>query len=224
MPDYLNSFQTSLMSVWEYVYEHVPAIIAAIIVIFVGWVIASFVGRLIEQGLNSLSFVNKAGEALFGEAVSRAGLRVNVGKFIAVLVQIFVIVVFLVVAFDILNLSAIQEFFADVLDYIPRIVVAAIILVGSAFVANVVEKVVIGATKATKLTAAYFAGTIAKWSIWVIAILTALDQLRLETFFLEQLFGAVTFGVMIAIGLAFGFGGKDLAERALDKFFSDAKK
>ncbi|MDD9868245.1 MAG: hypothetical protein OXU73_02865 [Candidatus Campbellbacteria bacterium] len=219
-----QSFGESFSDVWGYVLSYVPSIIAAIIIFFIGWVIAIFVRKYVAHGINAIPGVSSAAETIFGEALRRAGMRLDIGKFIGVLVQLFIVVVFLVVALDVLNLDAITQFFTQILAYIPSVIIAAVILVGGAFIADIVERVVVGATKATRLRAAQFAGTISKWAIWIFSIFIALDQLGVSLTFITPLFQGVILALAIALGLSFGFGGKDLAEKWLQKFFSDSDR
>ena len=126
---------------------------------------------------------------------------------------------FAVVALDLLNLNAINVFFSQVLAYIPRIIIAAIIIVVAAFIADIVEDVVKSATRATKLKSANFAGMVAKWAVWIFAVLEAVQQLGISLGFINGLYNGLVLTVSIALGIAFGFGGKHVAEKFLNKIF-----
>ena len=119
---------------------------------------------------------------------------------------------------DVLGLSQVTEFLRSVvLTYIPQVIVAALILLVAAVLADVVYRIVGGAARAAHLPSAGFLGGIAKWAIWVFAILAALFQLGIAGVFIQTLFTAFVGMVAIAGGLAFGLGGKEAAGRFLDK-------
>ena len=213
----VNSFSDSFIGVSGYVSDTVPSIIIAILIVFIGWVIGSIVAKLVARGINSVSVITKTIDTIFGESFRRAGMNLDFGKFIGILVEIFIIVIFAIPALDLLGLNAINVFFTQVLTFIPKIIIAATIVVLAAFIAEVVEDIVVGATRATKLKSAKFAGLLAKWSIWVLAIIAALQQLNISLDIIFRLFEGLILAISIAIGLAFGFGGKNAAERLIDR-------
>jgi hypothetical protein len=65
------------------------------------------------------------------------------------------------------------------------------------------------------------AGTVAKWAIWITAIMAALTQLGIATSLLQTLFAGVVIALSLAFGLAFGLGGRDAAARTIEKIRSD---
>lgn len=214
-----DAFSESFSNVGTYVSNVVPVLILAIIIAFVGWALGSFVGKYVAQGINSVRAITNTVDAILGESFRRAGMNLNFGKFIGTLVELFIIIVFAVVALDLLGLNAINDFLSQVLAYIPRIIIATAIIGVAAFVAEIVEEVVVGATRATKLKSAKFAGLIAKWAIWIFAILEAVQQLGISLAFINGLYNGLILTVSIALGLAFGFGGRNAAEKFVDKVF-----
>ena len=101
----------------------------------------------------SLSIIDESlAKAGLTEVLSRAGIQLNVGKFIGGVVQLFIILVTLVAAFDIVGLSGINRYLSEqILEYIPNVMVAALILIAGVVIAEFVKNFVKGATKATKL-------------------------------------------------------------------------
>jgi small-conductance mechanosensitive channel len=150
---------------------------------------------------------------------------VQIGK----LVKWLVFLVLLVAAFDVLNLEQVNDFLREVvLTYLPRVVVAVLILLAGAVVGDTIARVAEGSARAAEMPSAGFVGSFARWSIWVIAILTALDQLGIATVFVQTFFTGVVVAVSLALGLAFGLGGQDAARRAIERlekrFKSEEKK
>ena len=129
---------------------------------------------------------------------------------------------FLVATLDVLGLQQVNIFLQDVvLTFIPQVIVAALILLVAAVVADAVQKLVVGAAKAAQVQVAHFLGGLARWSIWIFALLIALSQLGIADFFAQTLFTGVVIALSLAIGLAFGFGGQETATRFLDKLRKD---
>ncbi|OGF49502.1 hypothetical protein A2W40_03855 [Candidatus Giovannonibacteria bacterium RIFCSPHIGHO2_01_45_12] len=212
----------SFQVLWGGVVAFVPKLIVALVVFIIGWVIAVALGKVVVQMMRSLK-VDMALRSLgMEEAVSRAGMKLDSGAFVGGLVRWFFILVFLLAAVDVLGLSQVTEFLRSVvLAYIPQVIVASLILVAAALLADVAYNVVSGTARAAGLPSAGFLGGVSKWAIWVFAILAALYQLGIAGPFVQTLFTAFVAMVAIAGGLAFGLGGKDIAARFLERLRSD---
>lgn len=212
------SFQTLRMGIMSVL----PRLLTAIVLFIIGWVIAVSLGRLVAQIIRALK-VDTALESLGAkELLSRAGFKLNSGGLIGNLVKWFFIIVFLMAAADVLGLQEVTAFLRDiVLLYLPNVIVAAFILITAALLADVVQRVVRGSAHAAGVTAAGFLGGVARWSIWVFAILAALYQLGIAGPFVQTLFTGFIAMVSIAGGLAFGLGGKDAAGKFLEKLRAD---
>jgi small-conductance mechanosensitive channel len=84
-------------------------------------------------------------------------------------------------------------------------------------VANALQKIIVASAKAGHVKSAELLGRVTKWAIWIFAILTALITLGIAPQLLQMLLTAIFAGGALAIGLAFGLGGKDVAARLIEK-------
>lgn len=202
----------------------VPNLVVAIVIFIVGWLVGIGIGRVVEQIVNALR-VDQALKATGLEKVLlRAGFALSSGKFLGTLVKWFFIIVFLVASLDVLRLGTVNLFISDVvLGYLPQVIVAVLILLVAAVVAEAVRRVVEGSAKAAQLRAAGFLGKVAQYAIWIFAILAALAQLNVATAFVQTLFTGVVIAVSLALGLAFGLGGQKAAENYLERLRSEIK-
>ncbi|MBU2109617.1 hypothetical protein KKB71_01495 [Patescibacteria group bacterium] len=214
----------SFQQLWGGVIGFIPKLIIALIIFIAGWIIAVALGRLVSQIIRALK-VDKVLQAIGAEsALLKAGFKLDTGAFIGGLVRWFFIIVFLVAAIDVLGLDQVNAFLRDVvLLYLPNVIVAALILVVAAFIADVVKKLIVGSAKAADVPSANMMGGVAKWAIWVFAILAALYQLGIAGVFAQTLFTGFVAMLAIAGGLAFGLGGKDAASQYIDRLRKDIK-
>ncbi len=104
-----------------------------------------------------------------------------------------------------------------VLIYVPQVIAAIIILVLAAVVAELAKNVVVASARAAGAHSVYLMGSIAKWAIWILALLAALSQIGIAAEFAQTLFMGIVIGLSIAFGLAFGLGGKDAAADYIGK-------
>lgn len=212
----------SFQNVWSGVATFVPKFVIAVIIFLIGWVVAVALGNIVGRIVRSLK-VDRALQSLGAEEpLARAGYRLDSGGFLGGLVRWFFIVVFLIAALDVLGLSQVNVFLSNVvLGYLPNVIVAALILIVAAFVADVMHRVILGSAKAAEVPSAHMMGGVTKWAIWIFAILAALYQLGIAGVFAQTLFTGFVAMLAIAGGLAFGLGGKEAAGRYVERMRRD---
>lgn len=207
-----DTLSTSLLAVWYGVVEFVPTLLVAVIVFAIGWVLAALAEKLVEEIFKALRIDSALKAAGLDEVMQRAGHKLNSGVFVGSLVKWFVIVVFLVVSFDILHLNEVNMFLREVvLSYLPSVIVAVLVLMVSVVIAETVQKFVVASARAAHVKTATFLGKVAKYAIWVVAILTALHHLGLDGGPLNTIFIGLVAALALALGLSFGLGCKDAA-------------
>ncbi|OGG70058.1 hypothetical protein A3F27_03260 [Candidatus Kaiserbacteria bacterium RIFCSPHIGHO2_12_FULL_53_13] len=214
--------QSSFTGLWLTVAQSLPAILMAVVIFVIGWIIGVVLYRVVVQVVKALRIGDALRAAGLETAAREAGFNLDVGRFLGTLVKWFVIVVFLVAALDVLGLTRVTIFLQQVvLLYLPQVIVAVLILILAAFVAEVVKSLVAGSARAAGAHAANLAGAVAKWAIWLFAILAAINQLGVATEFVQTLFTGLVVALALAFGLAFGLGGKDAAARTIERVRSE---
>ena len=202
--------------------QFIPKVILALVIFIAGWVVGSVLGEVVAKIIKALRLDALLESAGAKGLLNKAGFALNTGAFIGGLVKWFVIVVFLVTALDVLGLQAVNRFLTDVvLGYIPQVIVATLILVVAAVLADLAQKVLAGGARALDSKSSAFVGGIARWAIWVVAILAALNQLGIAGGMMQTLFTGLVAMLALAGGLAFGLGGKDAAARYIEKLRSE---
>lgn len=210
-------FTRSLQNVWYGVIDFVPSLVIALVVFAIGWVLAALVERLVESILKALKLDAALKSAGFEDVVKRAGYSLNSGHFVGVLCKWFVIVVFLMASFDVLGLDRVNSFLSQVVNYLPQVIVAVFVLMIAAIVGNVMHRVVVASSKAGHIKSAEFLGKVTKWAIWIFGILTGLITLGIAPALIQMIVTAIFAGAALAIGLAFGLGGKEVAQKWIEK-------
>ncbi|MCX6819820.1 MAG: hypothetical protein NT019_00825 [Candidatus Adlerbacteria bacterium] len=210
--------QQSFYNLLWNVVNFLPNLLFAIIIFVIGWFLAGWIGWLITEAVKALKVDHALRTAGVGDVVTRAGYQLNSGVFLGTLVKWFVILVFLMASLQVLGLVAVTYFLQSiVVNFLPNVIIAVLILLAAAVLAEVVQGVVVGAARAAGITAAGFAGTVAKWAIWIFAILAALEQLQIAQGILQTLFTGVVVALALAFGLSFGLGGQEAAARFIEK-------
>ena len=198
--------------------QFLPKLLLAIIIFIAGWVVGSVLSDVVSKIVKAIKVDAILESAGARGLLEKAGFNLNTGAFLGGLVKWFIIIVFLVAALDILKLEAVNTFLTNVvLGYIPQVIVATLILVVAAVLADLTQKVLTGGARALDSKSAGFVGGVARWAIWVVAILAALNQLGIAGQMMQTLFTGLVAMLAIAGGLAFGLGGKEEAAQVLKK-------
>ena len=214
---WIETLASSLRELWLKVTDFLPELIGALIVLIIGLIVAAGLGKLVERIIYYLRLDTLMKQAGLEAYLQRANIRLNAGHFLGQLVYWFFIVVFLLAASDILGFTALSTFLKDVLNYIPSVIVAALILLTSLVVANFLRGLIKASVMGAKLHAARTLGTIAWWGMVVFGFLTALVQLGVAVQIINTLITGLVAMLALAGGLAFGLGGRDHASQWLSK-------
>ena len=201
----------ALIDLWEGFLAFTPKLIGAIIVFLIGWVIAAAVGRIIAEILKKLNVNRVFEKGGMKEALRKAELKVDASSFIGAIFKWILVIVFLLVAVEILGLTQFGAFLTNVLNYLPNVIVAALIFVVAVIIADILEKIVRAAVESAKVGYAGLVGLIVKWSIWIFAIFAILYQLKIAAGLIQTILSGIIGLLVIAGGIAFGLGGKDVA-------------
>lgn len=211
-------FNASLQNLWWGLVQFAPKFIIAIVFFIVGWVLGSLIAKALEQVFAALKIDSLFKSIGADDFFRRAGMTLNTGYFIGQVVKWFVIIVFLLPSLNLVGLNDISAFLQySVLGFLPRVIVAAFILIIATVLSEALSKTVIASAKSMNLTSANMLGAVTKYVIWVFAFIIALGQLGVAEYYMSVLFTGVI--AMLALGgaLAFGLGGKDHASRFISK-------
>lgn len=212
-----TSVSGSLLDVWGRFVSFLPAFVGALLVFFLGLIIATALGKAVERLLKIARVDEAFAKIGFSQAMKSYGLVENASQLLGGIVKWVLVLVFLMAATDVLGLNQVTSFLDQILFYIPNLVVAMIILAVALIVANFVENIVRSSAKTAEIVSASFLGVVAKWAIVIFGVLAALIQLGIVESLANTLFIGFVGALSLALGLAFGLGGKDEAALLLKR-------
>ena len=218
----VDFWQRSFADLWYTVMQFLPSLFVAIAIFIIGWIVGVLLYRVVDQVVKVLRIDDALKATGVHDAVREAGFNLNIGAALGTLVQWFIVIVFLMTALEVLGLSRVTVFLQQVvLLYLPQVIVAVLILVLAAIVAEAAKNVIAGSARAAGAHSGNLAGTVAKYAIWVTAILAVLNQLGVATEFVQTLFTGIVVALALGFGLAFGLGGKEAAARTIERIRSE---
>lgn len=205
----------SLQSIWWGIVSYLPAIVIALVIFFIGCVLAHLIGKALKHLIDVSRIDSVISKTGVDELFKKAGYHYNTGSIVGFIVKWLLILGFLVMVFNTLGLSELNAFLMQLLGFLLNVVVAVVLILLASLAANFVSKLVAGSAKAAGLHAANFAGSVAKWAIWIFALLVVLSQLGIAQGLIQTIFVGIIAMFALAGGLAFGLGGRDHASAIL---------
>lgn len=212
--DWATATTTAVTDSLTRVISYLPNIIGALVVLLIGIVVAWAIKTVVVKVLGYIQ-IRPLTETVGLDKVFKA--KVDLVGLTGELVQWIVIIVFLIPALEILNLTQVNEVLQSVVAYIPNVVAAVFIVMIGAIVADLVAKVVMGAVDTIGARTAGVLADIARYSIIIFVVLAALTQLGIASTLIERLFTGVVALLAIAGGLAFGLGGQEAAKDLISR-------
>ena len=204
--------------------DFLPRLALALVVLIVGWLIAKMVRFAISRGLRKVNFHVVTDRAGIDSFLRDGGIRMDATDILAWLIYWIVILAALVVGFNMLGLAYVTDLLSRVLLFVPKVLVALLILAFGAYFAKFVGNAVSAYFRNVHLQDADLMGNLARYAIIAFVVLIALDQMNIGGDIVRQTFLIVLAGVVFALALAFGLGGREWAAEFLDRWWPRAKK
>lgn len=199
-----------LLTLWENIVGTVPGILAAVIVLLVGYIIAWAVSYVLEHILDKIQFDKWIVQET--HMTKHAG-DLRLGHFLAIMTRWFVFILFWPGAADLVRLDSLANFLQAVAFWLPK----AIGAVAVGIVGFVAAEYSAWRVSNVKGKAAGVLADITKWVLLVVTAFVVLRQIGINIDFAENSLLIVLAGIMLAIGLAFGLGGKEAAKSIVNQ-------
>ena len=188
-----------------------PALIGAILILIIGWIIAGVIAGLIEKGLQAVGFEKAAQSTGIAGFIENAGTGWTASKVVAEIVKWFIRLIAIQAAASILGLDQISQIINAILLWLPNLVVAIVIIVIGALIANFVAGIVRGSATEMGFSTPGLLANVARYAIIGFAAVAAFNQLGIAPTVVNTLFIGLVATLVLAFGLAFGLGGQQTA-------------
>jgi hypothetical protein len=222
-PGFVETFQTSAGSALGAIAAAVPRVLAFLAILIVGWFIASLIAKGVAALLRAVNFNQLAERAGIASFVQKMGVQTDSTGVIALIAKWFVRLIALVVAFDALGLPAVSQVLQQLLLWLPNLVVALVVLVIGGLAAGALSRLVRGSAAEAGFTNPDLLATIAKVGVMAFAVVIAVDQLGIAQTVINTLLIGVIGALALAVGIAFGLGGRDVASRMLERAYASGQ-
>lgn len=198
----------------EQVLTAIPAILVASVVVFIGYAVARFVRQLVQNLLAGIGFDTLPSRIGLNFLAPREG-RQPLSAIVGTVVMVIILLLVASQAFSSLGLGQLAGLTDQFVGYLPNLFIGIIILLAALSLANFVAGIVSSAAGSSPYAATL--GKVARFAIVFLGAGMALDELGVSEQIVTVAVTAVLGGAALAIGLAFGLGGKDRAKSVIEK-------
>ncbi len=201
-----------------------PRLLIAAVVIIGGWLVAKVARFAVTKALRAVNFNILTERAGLDNFLRQGGVAGDTTTIFGWLVYWLVILAALLIAFNGLGLTYITDLLSRIVWFVPNVFVALLVIAFGSYFARFVGDTVTAYCRNIKLQDAAFLGKLAQYAIMVFVILIALDQIKVGGDIVRESFLVILAGIVFALALAFGLGGKDWAAERIEQWWPREKK
>lgn len=213
----LDIFLASLTEFWTDFVVFMPRLLAALVILFFGWVLAKLLRAGMLRLLRIVQFQRLAEKSGLEAFLEQGNVNITLSRLLSDIVYWLVLLIVIVSVSQSLGLEVVARLFTRVINYVPNILAAILVLVFGALIARFINRLIFAYLKRVGVSNALTISTIAEYGVQVFVIFVALEQLQIGTALLISAF-QIGFGALaLAFAIAFGLGGKERANEILTR-------
>jgi hypothetical protein len=204
-----NSIQQALDAFFAFI----PKLLAFLVILVIGYIIAKVVKGIVVRVLSKVGLDRALHSGTAGQYVNQYAPDLQPSSVIGQLAFWFLFLGAIAIAVSQLGISALDNFIASIGGYIPNVIAAILIFLIAGVVAAAIGGLVartMGDTPTGKVV-----GSVVPVLVMAIATFMILNQLQIATEIVTITYAALIGGVFLAMALAFGLGGRDVAGQML---------
>lgn len=204
---------------WRPIANTAPKLFCAALVMIAGYVIARLVSKAVTAIADRLGLQRMAENGGFVQSMQHVGIHRTVPQVLGTIFFWLLLCVFLIASVDILDLPTIKIALDRLLNYVPNLLVASIVVVLGLLLAAFLRGVV--ATSADRV-GIHYAQQLASACYWILALMTfnaALNQLEIQIKLFNEIVLILLAGGALAFGLSFGLGGREVMAGILAGYY-----
>lgn len=214
----VNAISNPLVQYWNGFVSYVPQLIGGLVILVVGLIVASIVAGIVGK-LLELGEKNKQVQQL----LSRWKLHIKLSKFVSRFVWWMVFLVFVSAAVDVFAIPVLSKALVMLVSYLPQLFAAAVIAVIAFIGARVVKGLIESALNGVGFMQTRVIANTAYVALLVFGLTTAIAQLGVDTTLIMSNITVIIGGVVLALALAFGLGGREVAGKIVTKWYEGGK-
>ncbi len=198
----------------------VPVLFGALAILLAGWVVAKVLSGFCQKLLDGVKFNDFAAKIGFSDILNKGNVALAPSALMAAIIYWGAMIIVFAITVDAIGLNVAASLLVKVSSYLPNVASAIFVMIIGMFLANLVSGIIKAAAANVGMSRSELLGSIAKGAILLFTVVIVLEELNIASFFVTTTFHIFFAAACLALALAFGLGGKDLAAKILWDFFN----
>jgi len=200
-----------------------PKLVGAIVILVLGLLLAKIISKIIQKALIAIN-IDSIGEKLNEiDIVEKSNVKIKISSILSKVVYYFLILIFLMLATDILDMAAVSELVLKMTTLVPKIIVAGVILIIGTLVSDGIRGIAQTTLQSLGIPSSRMIASFIFYFLFISFIITALRQTEINTDFLEQNISLLIGGVVLAFAIGYGLASKSSMSNFLASYYSRGK-
>ncbi len=203
--------------------EVLPKIALALVILIIGWILAKIVAGVIRKLLVKMPLDEAAEKLNSIDLVQKTNIKIVPSTVLSKILYYIILLFSVVAAADVLSMDAISNLITDIIGFIPRLLVAGIVLMIGVFIADFIKDIITTVCQSLGIPSAKMIGGFVFWFIFLTALVSAMGQAGIETDFIMSNLSLLLAGGVFAFALGYGIASRDMMANFLASFYTKDK-
>jgi hypothetical protein len=196
------------VNLWAQLNSMAPNIIAALVVLVIGWIVGRLTGKLVSGFFKRIGLEKTLRETVVGRAMERS--RLTVIQFFDIIIRWAIYFGSILIAIEMLEIPAFTNIADSILVYLPHFIGGIFILIGGLIISDFLGDIIETVGEEAHLVYSSVMGAAVRFFLYYIALILSLTVMKIDVFILQIVAIAIAITVAIGVGgavaIAFGFG------------------
>ena len=197
-----------------------PAVLAALLLLLIGMVVGKIARTAVEKFLKFVRVDEYMEKVKVNELLARLGFGQSPVFVVGFLVYWLIILVFLVSAANVVQLTVVSQLLERFVLFIPKLIGAVVVVAGGLLLGHFFGEVVLNAATANKLDSAVAFSKVVRIVVMVFAGVMALEQIGIDTTIITSSIQIILGTIGLGVAIAFGLGGQTVAAEIIKNFIA----
>lgn len=199
------------------VIHFLPNLFSSIFLLIIGVAVAWIMKTILSRVFRFFKLDEVAERSGINKVIAKGGIRGSFSVLLARFVAWVIVLAFIIIALNSLDVLAVERLFEKFFLYLPNVFVAILIVIFGVILGNFFGRAALIASVNAGLRVSGLVGRGVKLAIFLFSLSIALEQLGIGKDTVIISFSIIFGGIVFALSIAFGLGGKDIARDYIEK-------
>lgn len=220
LQDWQSIISDSIRTVFSGLVQAIPGIMAALITLLIGWVIAKSIRSILDRVFKAAQLDQRLERLKLDELAAKLGIETTPSQMLAKAIYFLILLVFAVAATQTLGWTIISEELAKLINFLPRVVVGLLVFSIGYYIAGIVRDFMRSATEALGVGAGKMIASMVYYFLLITVALSAMEQIGIPTDILSENLQLVIGAVVVAGAISYGIASRHLLSNTLSTYYS----